>query len=899
MRKGTKRATGRRAAQEAARRMSLGQLIRGGREKLSQGDARRALELLREAKGRNGGSQELSFLLFSAYSLRSRQFHQKGMTQEASVVRREADSWKSVIDPGSLTEADLDQYLGCLDIGEGLRTYAALSPRGGRSAHIERGLASRVVVDRSFQALSILDPEHPLRLDGQVVEKAIPAMDEGNWEAAVESFRPISRNSPFSPWRLFCKAVSCFCREDDQGLTKSLDMLPEDFILTGVVKALRNAGSWKGDRALPVEGEDLERLLWSSGAEAPQLAKQLADGVRQGLFHKLPELVSALADSLYPEDPLEARVGLLLILAQAVRSDELPLDWLLDLADRLLPPEKAALIAAKIRLLTQEVFHDDWEVEGAAEYLTLLKAEFPDPRQQALARARVLEFLAREGHSGGACPNCLDRSVMETLFSLVDQPSGRDSMLFIDLMRASLKLDPHNREGHRFLISLLRARGGSKSELERALKSMAEHFPEEAEAPLELAKLYDSKNAYRKAEAALEEAERRAPHDEHVRDLRAIGCLRSADRSRARGNYALAERDYRKVARLGRRRLEPVLQVKRLALGLLSAPAPDLAGLKENLRPLEPFDQLRRLTLLICDLEGVKGGGGRKLVGAAKRLLRRKETLLDRLDSAEMVQLLSPIDADWSLLFSQPRVARIWSSSWTRMFSSVQGEDLFALFDLFLDCEQTRLVQKEIERRLKNTRNNGWDPLLLFYLAVVRQLRRLDVGSRRFREVVETTGKIELKRLREAAFRLAPKVGEGPLREALHSFRFEILDECRFADGGLPRDPFPPSPAGPLPDEVPCEGDGLGVFDDLLEMVENLENLIDKSGARGAPDWVVRQLAQAMRLDPELRRLMKKLSQICRGSEELLSREVFILLYPKRKIKTEEKSGRNRSSRVG
>ena len=68
---------------------------------------------------------------------------------------------------------------------------------------------------------------------------------------------------------------------------------------------------------------------------------------------------------------------------------------------------------------------------------------------------------------------------------------------------------------------------------------MAARFPDDPAPRLELATLHYSRNAYRRAEDALAEARERAPHDERILDLQAVGFLKSADRSRKNGRLPL------------------------------------------------------------------------------------------------------------------------------------------------------------------------------------------------------------------------------------------------------------------------------------------------------------------------------------------------------------------------
>ena len=120
------------------------------------------------------------------------------------------------------------------------------------------------------------------------------------------------------------------------------------------------------------------------------------------------------------------------------------------------------------------------------------------------------------------------------------------------------------------------------------------------------------------------------------------------------------------------------------------------------------------------------------------------------------------------------------------------GDPLFSFFDMLLACDQYAPVRTEINRRLQGRKKAQRDPLLLFYLAVIRYQEGQDYDSRRFMEVLDAADAADLARLRAAAARLA-SYAHGPLQQALQQFRFDVLDwPVPLFGGGLP--PLPPRP---------------------------------------------------------------------------------------------------------
>ena len=219
--------------------------------------------------------------------------------------------------------------------------------------------------------------------------------------------------------------------------------------------------------------------------------------------------IERLADALYPEDPAQARIDLLEIAGLAVLRNQLPGGALERLARRLLPAERVTGVTARVLLAQQQAAPALWHTVPAVALVDALPAEFPRVQDRTLARACVLEALARTGRAA-VDPELLPPGMAVDLSTLLGRPVDDPGLVFAELMFASLEADPDNRDGYLFLLDLLRGRTGVKPRLQRVLQEMAARFPDDSTPWLELATLHYSKNAYRQAEHALEEARRRA-----------------------------------------------------------------------------------------------------------------------------------------------------------------------------------------------------------------------------------------------------------------------------------------------------------------------------------------------------------------------------------------------------
>ena len=232
-------------------------LLDQARQILAEGDGRKALDLIRQARDRDDSLAGLPLVSFCATIQRGRQLAAKGMEKEAATMRARADRHRESISLQSLSEDDWVQYVRYLDGAGSLAAYADHLTTGQPLLPVERALADRLVIERCWEGLDILDTSHPLRRDAGAVMPGLDAMDAGDWARAADLLQGVPRRSPFAAWRLFSKAMVCFGAGDDDGLRRTLDRLPADFALARTVAECRRliagdgGGSGNGGTAAP------------------------------------------------------------------------------------------------------------------------------------------------------------------------------------------------------------------------------------------------------------------------------------------------------------------------------------------------------------------------------------------------------------------------------------------------------------------------------------------------------------------------------------------------------------------------------------------------------------------------------------------------------------------------
>ena len=902
--------------------MSPRRLLEQARELLAAGDGRKVLDLIRQVRDRDDSLAGLPLVSFCASMQRARQLAAKGMVKEAATMRARADGYRASMSLPALSEDEWAQYVRYLDGGDALAAYADHLDRGTSLPRVERVLADRLVVQRFWAALDVFDETHPLRRDAAAVRSGLHAMDAGDWVQAANRLQGVPRRSPFAAWRLFCRAMVCFGAGDDDGLRRILDRLPDDFALARTVAEWRRlVGRDAAGNGRPGASKESE----GGNRRVAALAGELKRALHNGSVRAAGTAIERLADALYPEDPARARIDLVEIAGLATLGDPLPGSAIQHLSRRLLPADRVIGVAARILLARQQIVPAAWNPVPAVALVDALPVEFPRAQDRALARACLLEALARTGRKA-VDPELLPPEMAEDLRTLLGRPVEDPGLVFVELMFASLEADPDNRDGYLFLLDLLRGRTGGKPRLQRVLRDMAARFPDDSTPWLELATLHYSRNAYRQAEGALEEARRRAPHDDRLLDLQAVGFLKSADQSRRKGRFALAVRDLERAQDLGRRVIESVLPAKWLLLEVVSGDADTSATVARQLEGLPPGAQLRMLALLLRDLydnNDVRNTTP-EMADAVWRLLADGVSRAGECTPDEIVQVLEPLPAELDLLYGDRHVAATFTRWWPALLERVDGERLPVVLDILMDCDRQDEVRAAIERRLRGVRKARRDPLLLFYLAVIRYEEGSDHDARRFRDVLKKADAATRERLRAAAARLARHTEE-PLQNALQTFDFEPLDvgpgpfgpgpppgleaflaalEEQFKAAGVPRAPaalmrpVPPDPGDPAlverfrlalteeAAEAPPDAAQQGMLFDrrIYDELDRLDELIDDTRLRGEPRPLLRELAGNLRADEETRQELDRVARGCltAGLRDRLTPELHALLFPRK-----------------
>ncbi|MDM8550199.1 hypothetical protein QUF72_08985 [Desulfobacterales bacterium HSG2] len=895
--------------------LTVDQLINTGKQSIEAGKPRDAISIFKFAGKKHGQSDEINTLLFRSYLMREAQLREKNLIAEADAVKKQAQDHMPWVD--QLSEDDMMAYISTCSNKEAFDIYAGYSSANDRSPRAEQFLANRLFKSDNWKLSDKLNESLPIRRDAAPMQKAIPLMNAGNWEDALEVLLPISRTSPFAPIRMFCRAMVSFYKGDDQDMCRALSMIPDDFPLIGVARSLESTvGNNGSNNRRRKAGKRLE-CLWDGPVNMEEDIRDLLYDLEHKRFHEAEHSISSLSNAIYPEDPMAVRSFMLESIWNMTFQYKIEDYEFRNMVTDLLPQPHGDMLLTKTRLLR---FHTPMTTTG--QYLSLLENEFPDPETRKIAHAFILMHTVSNMLKIKFNP-AKEKKAIQKYKTLLGIHHEDTEMILTDMVTEAMRLDPLSRNCYEILVELPRKSRPAKNAVEASLTDMCSHFPDDPWPCLELATLFYEKNAFRKAENILEEAMKRAPHDSRVIDRHIIALLISAEKNIQRKKFHLVERDIKKAEKFESRKVCPFVIEKRIVFQIvncqndLKADAKDEAdqlslfkgqkGLKaiirDEIKSLPLFDRLRILAILITDMKHRK-------IDEKKYILNELEKVFDKelkydkdLSSSEVVRLLTPLEKDYTALLSHREIAPIFLKKRKDILKGVDDTEIIPVFDLIFAPEWFGLIKKEVKRRVKKAKKK--ERLFMeFYRVTIQHIKGEELDPDLFEDIIEEAPKSMFEELRAVSRRLS-KHATGSLKKALEVFDFDILDDMPFF-GGFPGDDIDDFFPDDIDDFFPHEDErGLeklidtlrelesdpdmaesGTLEDRLvdELVESFEVFVDSLALRDAPAFIINELREIIRADPTARRDFDLMAELIDHADAVgrLSREGRIILFGSR-----------------
>jgi len=904
--------------------LSLAQLIHAGKTALRNDTPQTAIDVLGFAVKKHGLLPELRSLLFQAHLSHAAQLRREGQVPAAETAAERVNPL--IADVSWLNETDLIDYVSRYAGPETFDVYTRYIRLHARVPEAERQLAAHLFRHRQWALADRLDKSVPLRKEVDAVRGAVSLMDKGDWEAALEGLRGLSRKSSFAPVRLLCRAMSAFYANEDENAVKALSMIPDDFPLSGFTALLKDALQAPEDTEARQTAAARLPVLWEGGVRIGTDVRELGRCLDRGDVRESAKIMRRMAQSAFPENAQAFLTLLLQIAWKAVASKKLRPDAYLQLASSLLPETRAGSLHARmmsfagISLIHTGLYLDQY-----------LADDFPDAAERKIAHTVVLMQIVRQLHRHQVwehiAPENFPTGTHRAVLGLDPDGRGIDP---VGMAAKALRLDPTDREGYVLLADLPRPGRKDRNKVEAAMLTMMSEFPDDPFPCLTLASVYYENHAFRKAENILEEAMRRAPHDSRVVDKHALSLLISAQKNIRRGKFHLAGPDVERAGMVGSKENIPYISAKRSLIALIDPLTSD-ETLARKSRQLSLFDnkpdssffldreisalllpdRLRMLAYLLQDLESETFSQKKPVLKFLTKQLKKNLKQTKNMPSSDIIRVLAPLEKDYAAVFSHLDCAPILLKHEKKLLERIDADDITAAYEIVMSQDTFASILKDIGKRIKRAENKE-KIILRFYQAAVRHLSGSSHSFDLFHDVLEDVPEGPLYEELQHISRRLSRHAVGHLRDALAHFYF----------GPRPGEfPFPPSRDETEDDDdfpfLDDDDEDDAWDDDLLDpdmppldpetiaqmlkeaasqprhFAEMFEHLIDNMDLRDVPDSLIKEMRRIMMLkEPGMGRLFEGLARELDPAMpgiNTLSREAHVFLFGKRRRKTSRK----------
>lgn len=721
----------------------------------------------RQALKKGGDGNRILPGLFLAYGARYGQLAAKHMDKEAEAVRKLGGQiFKTLPDiNGDILETAL-VFLPVQDV------LAVVKDQGENAClppDTQKHIAHRLVAEGCLDLAAGLPKETRLYSDWPVMAAAAEKMTSGDWGDALTAMRGLGRTSPYSDMKLFAKAMTAWEAGDRTTLKKALARLDNRFpfkALRTLLGEYADHGRFRSQDAYP----ETAALLMGPGVHKEACRERIRKSLqpRSVNLDSLASTCIRLAGILRPEAPDKALPGLVEIIGLGLireREDGRGLlGTFLKKTIRSAPVRR--VLGLKIRAVSR-----DFISFATAEYLDEAEAEFPDARDLDTARAFILLRISEIIEAHQFILYEYEDELIDALeaFGLFDDILYKDIDLFrLTLIKAAIEADPDNRAAYDALFPIATPLPEHRKLMTGLLKQMTERFPQEVTACLKLSELYYRKNAFRKAEAVLQKAFDRAPHDIRVKESRALSFVISATLNLPRQKWHLVERDLDRAVEFNLPSLSVIIAEKRFLAECVQNgkfSEKDFRGLTSN---FSPEQQMQCLLLFRVDIEA--GYGNVNTRGLASCFNKLKKQIAG-LPPADLARLLSPLDKKLEPAFPSCFYARPLLGKKGQILSRLSPDDLMSLA-----IPLARNHCMDIALHVLKKKQKGAEPdtrvLLSFYHTALEAIRDNRSACPELAGIIRKASEPLTERLRHISRNLA-ELAHLPLKERFERFEFD------------------------------------------------------------------------------------------------------------------------------
>ncbi|MBF0228250.1 MAG: hypothetical protein HQK63_01440 [Desulfamplus sp.] len=699
--------------------MSETELIKEGDSCFDAGDIRDAIKLYQIAikqmssKLPNSASSntaqstkfaisELKSKLFIAYITRANELKNKNMLSEAKAMEKQAMA--SIPNPSCLDIRGMAFFLKLSTPEDAFKSYNEFYIKKSKQpsldlALLERILAEILIQHNCWEKVGILSDELLIKKDAPVVKSAALFMDSGDWDAALESMKSISRSSPFAHIRLFCKAMSAFYKDNDKEMLKAISMIPKDSMLIKITDTLKygvndNRLNIKSNLAINKSSLAIKKCLWRGPFDIyDKLENIITNAKKENYNDYLQKNIVEFATLLMPEHT-DSVIQFILETLYQLNSDKE--HQFLKMAEKLLKKKGKLFRLKRDAIFTVELFF------SGLEYFQYLEDEFTTLEEQKMAKSMLIYHIASTIFADRAYGVVARIIKKEPRYAMLFGIKSKDGdVATLEMIAFGVNIDPENSSLYDLALKIPALSNECKKVIETIAIAKCEAFPDDPEPLLQIASLYHAKNAYRKAESALQKALELAPHDSRVLDLHVISLLISADKSAAKKKFNLSLQDVDKAKRFNSKQCAILIAEKSIFYKIAENSQANPSEIEEQFSLFSLSEKLKCYALLMADMEyKLRLGKFASLPSSYRKsnkvsknnaltpkslatdpysvvALMLKDNLkrLDELTSWDILNLLLPLPKDWIHLFT--------------------ALDLFTYFDL----NSNKLILKRLEDR--------------------------------------------------------------------------------------------------------------------------------------------------------------------------------------------------------
>jgi tetratricopeptide (TPR) repeat protein len=850
---------------------SADSLIQMAREYLQKEKARDTIATLKRAEKAKGDTRVIGPLLYRAYLLREKQLRDKGLANEADLVKKLAfDALPGIED---LSESDIIDHIKRIDAQDAVKVYLDYTRHHSASVKLMQQIAYKLMMTQSWDALNQLDIGHPLRLDAPAVADAVALMNQADWDVALHLLKPISRLSPYAPIRLFCRAMTLFYQKNDTEMKQILSGIPDDFPLPRVIDSLKACS----DPSL-VSCSPRIQCLWHGPIGLENLVSDILDDFKHNQLKRLIVAIPRLAKAIYPKDPDQAVFHILELAGLTQSNTRRSMALVKQLMERLLKTHQMNVWFIKIAFFLQRS-----SLKDAFNYMVLVSKTLSNSIDLNMAFGIILLNAVKIMDTTRPGRQQIEQALhfCPDILKLPKMPEDVEAIKNA-LVIKSIELDPTNRTAYEMLCTLHQKNRELTPQVEDALYKMAEKFPDDPFPFLELSACYYTKNAFRKAEKALEEASLRAPHDSRVIDRHVMALLIAAERNVRRGKLHLSDPDMEKAEKMDSKRIKPILTEKKILFSMILKKDQSHKIMEREFLPLSNIERIRILNLLYIDIQKnpiPSGTHFQRMIDAEIRInIKQIHDLLP----TDIQSLIAPFPQEFYPILPPVHLGATLLINYHEILDKISDQNLVTAFVQIWQYELLPVMEIELKKRLK-ARNQTYAVQMNFLLEILTHVTGQRHGSHGIKMIVDGCDDRLIGELKLLAKNMVRHT-TGDMKQALDQFNFSILDQFDF-DGFDPDDEDWNDDDWDEDEEEEEEDDDdddddFDITERMNEMISMMEMLVDTAGLRGQPQRIVRKLRKEMQSD---RKINKDFNEICQMVKTVtpqnMSREVQILLF--------------------